>query len=62
MNDNTLGNSYKISNKDEFINCTQKASYFSKFDCKSGFWQIKLHEESILWTTFSCLEGYSNGQ
>ena len=31
---------------------------FSKFDCKSGFLQVKMHPDSIHWTTFSCLEGH----
>ena len=31
---------------------------FSKFDCKSGFWQVKMHLDSIPWTTFSCREGH----
>lgn len=31
---------------------------FSKFDCKSGFWQIKLEESSSPWTAFGCSEGH----
>ena len=31
---------------------------FSKFDCKSGFWQVKMHPDSIPWTAFSCPEGH----
>ena len=58
LNDNTLRNIYKLPNKDELVNCIQKATWFSKFDCKSGFWQIKLDEESIPWTAFSCSEGH----
>ncbi|KAJ9546329.1 hypothetical protein OSB04_018872 [Centaurea solstitialis] len=30
---------------------------FSKFDCKSGFWQIKMHLDSILYTSFSTPQG-----
>ncbi|KAJ9553340.1 hypothetical protein OSB04_017385 [Centaurea solstitialis] len=30
---------------------------FSKFDCKSGFWQIKMHPDSILYTSFSTPQG-----
>jgi hypothetical protein len=47
LNDNTYEDSYKLPNKDELINKIQESKYFSKFDCKSGFWQIKLAEESI---------------
>ena len=31
---------------------------FSKFDCKSGFWQVKMHQNSTPWITFSCPEGH----
>ena len=44
---NTYEDNYKLSNKDELINKIQESKYFSKFDCKSGFWQILLAEESI---------------
>ena len=42
LNDNTLDNRYKIPNKDELLKCIQNAKYFSKFDCESSFWQIRL--------------------
>ena len=58
LNDNTYEDSYKLPNKDELINKIQESKYFSKFDCKSGFWQIKLAEESIDWTAFTCPEGH----
>ena len=58
LNDNTYEDSYKLPNKDELINKIQESKYFSKFDCKSGFWQIRLEEESIEWTTFTCPEGH----
>lgn len=56
LNDNTLDNNYKMPNKDELVKYIQKVRYFSKFNCKSRFWQIRLHEESIPWTTFSYAE------
>ncbi|CAL8993865.1 unnamed protein product [Prunus brigantina] len=40
LNDNTYEDSYKLPNKDELMNKIQESKYFSKFDCKSGFWQI----------------------
>ena len=39
------------------INCIQGCNIFSKFDCKSKFWKIKMEQKSIELTTFSCLKG-----
>ena len=58
LNDNTHIDSYDISSKDMLINCIQAANIFSKFDCKLGFWQILLDEESKPWTAFTCPEGH----
>ena len=44
LNDNTLDNSYKVPNKDELLNYIRNTIYFSKLNCKSGFWQIRLYE------------------
>lgn len=46
----------KIPRKD-LISLIQDISWFSKFDCKSGFWQIKMAEESIQWMAFSVPQG-----
>ena len=54
LNDNTYDDAYKIPNKDSLINSIQGCKYFSQLDCKSGFWQIRLEEDSKPWTTFSC--------
>ena len=56
LNDNIYEDNYKLPNKDELINKIEENKYFSKFDCKSGFWQIRLAEESIELTAFTCLE------
>ena len=50
LNDNT----YDDSNKDSLINYIQGCRYFSQLDCKSGFWKIRLDEDSKPWTAFSC--------
>ena len=47
LNDNTIDDAYDIPDKTEVINSIQESNIFSKFDCKSGFWQIKLHPNSI---------------
>jgi len=57
LNDNTQLDGYTIPSKDVLINRIQKAKWFSKFDLKSGFHQVKMDPESIKWTAFSCSEG-----
>lgn len=58
LNDNTRIDGYKLPDKTELINRIQERKIFSKFDCKSGYWQIKMHEQSIKWTAFTCSEGH----
>jgi len=57
LNDNIQLDGYTIPSKDVLINRIQKAKWFSKFDLKSGFHQVKMDPESIKWTAFSCSEG-----
>ena len=42
--DNTIDEAYNIPNKQEWINRIQGSKYFSKFDLKAGFWQVKMAE------------------
>lgn len=58
LNDNTIDDGYNIPNKQEWINRIQGSKYFSKFDLKAGFWQVKMAEESIEWTAFTCPQGH----
>jgi hypothetical protein len=58
LNDNTVDDAYNILNKQEWINKIQDSKYFSKFDLKVGFWQVKMEEESIPWTAFTCPQGH----
>jgi hypothetical protein len=58
LNDNTVDDAYNILNKQEWINRIQYSKYFSKFDLKAGFWQVKMEEEYIPWTTFTCPQGH----
>ena len=53
LNDNTVFDGYYILNKTIFFNIIQGASSFSKMDCKDGYWQIKMDEESIPLIAFS---------
>ena len=41
LNDNTVFDGYYIPNKTILFNRIQGASWFSKMDCKSEYWQIK---------------------
>jgi hypothetical protein len=58
LNDNTVDDAYNILNKQEWINRIQYSKYFSKFDLKAGFWQVKMEEEYIPWTAFTCPQGH----
>ena len=46
LNENLEFDGYFIPRKDVLINLTKGSKIFSKFDCKSGFWQIQLTEET----------------
>ena len=58
LNDNTIFDGYYIPNKIVIFNRIQGASWFSKMDCKSGYWQIKMDEKSIRLTVFSVPQGH----
>jgi len=54
LNQFTKTDNYFLPNKGVLISLVKKTKkYFSKFDCKSGFWQIKMKEDSIKYTGFS---------
>ena len=58
LNDNTIDDGYIIPRKDILLNKNQYATWFFKFDCKSGFWQIKMCDCCKYWTAFTCLLGH----
>jgi hypothetical protein len=58
LNKETEMDGYYLPNKERIIASIRDKRYFSKFDCKSGFWQIRLIEESIPLTAFSCPSGH----
>ena len=47
VNKNTKFDGYYIPNKEILITLARGKNYYSKFDCKSGFWQIKMDNDSI---------------
>jgi len=58
LNDNTVFDGCYIPNKTVLFNRIQGAFWFSKTDCKSSYWQIKMDEESIPLNTFSAPHGH----
>ena len=58
MDKNTKFDRYYILNKEILINLASGKNYYSKFDCKSGFWQIKIENDSTPITTSSTPKGH----
>jgi len=54
----TKTDNYFFSNREVLINLFKTKKYFSKFDYKLRFWQIKMAEGSIKYTEFSTLQGF----
>ncbi|KAL0356036.1 UNVERIFIED_CONTAM: Enzymatic polyprotein [Sesamum radiatum] len=48
---------YYIPSREHLIDCIKGAKVFSKFDCKSDFYQIKMENESKKFTAFSTPHG-----
>ena len=44
---------YPIPNKQDLINQLSDSVIFSKFDLKSGFWKIQIHEDDKYKTAFT---------
>ena len=58
LNQFTKTDNYLLPNKEVLMNLVKNKKFFSKFDCKSSFWQIKLEEPSIKCTSFSTPQGF----
>ena len=58
LNDNTIFYGYFLPNKETLIYKTRNCNCHSKFDCKSGFYHIKMIEESKPLTAFSTPQGH----
>ena len=58
LNQFTKTDNYFLPNKEVLINLVKNRKFFSKFDYKSSFWQIKMEETSIQYTGFSTLQGF----
>ena len=57
VNKNTKFDGYYIPNKKILINLARGKYYYNKFDCKLGFWQTKMDNDSIPITAFSTPRG-----
>ena len=58
LNQFTKTDNYFVPNKEVLINLVKNEKYFSKFDYKSAFWQIKMEEDSVKYTRFSTLQRF----
>ena len=58
LNQFTKTDNYFLPNKELLINLVKNKKFFSKFDCKSGFWHIKMEETSIKYTDFNTPQGF----
>ncbi|GKE27061.1 putative nucleotidyltransferase, ribonuclease H, partial [Tanacetum coccineum] len=52
LNKLTIKNRYSLPRIDDLVNQLQRARYFSKIDLRSGYHQLRVHEEDILKTAF----------
>nr|KAJ0189911.1 hypothetical protein LSAT_V11C800453960 [Lactuca sativa] len=57
INDATIGDSHNLPNMHELLTLLRGKNIYSSIDCKSGFWQVLLDEESQLLTAFTCPDG-----
>ena len=58
LNAETIDDAYYLPRKQELFTLVRGMKYFTTLDCKSGFWQIRMDEESQKLTAFSCPQGH----
>ncbi|XP_004297853.1 PREDICTED: enzymatic polyprotein-like [Fragaria vesca subsp. vesca] len=58
VNKKTVKDGYQIAQVRVLINRLKGAKIFSKFDAKSGFWQVKMHPDSIALRAFGTPQGH----
>ena len=58
LNDNIIFDGYFLPHKETLIHKTRGKKLHSKFDCKSGFYHIKMDEESKPLTAFNTPQGH----
>ena len=57
LNKETIDDGYFLPKKEELLTLIRGKKIYSGLDCKSGFWQVRLEEESKLLTAFRCPQG-----
>ena len=60
LNANTYPDKYPIPYITHLITRIKDRKFYSKFDLKSGFWQIPMDKESIEWTSFIIPQGITS--
>ncbi|KAM7522596.1 hypothetical protein LguiA_012498 [Lonicera macranthoides] len=58
LNKFTKGEGYLLPNKDQLLQRIGGKKFFTSFDCKSGFWQVRLSKPSQELTAFTCPQGH----
>ena len=53
LNNNLKRSHFPLPTLDEIIDDLHESKVFSTFDCRNGFWQVKLTDESSYLTTFN---------
>ncbi|UJT32103.1 polymerase [Soymovirus malvae] len=54
MNDATIGDPYSLPRKDFILEKVKGCRWYTSLDAKSGYWQLRLHENTKPLTAFSC--------
>ena len=53
LNNHTVKDTYSLPHTDETLGSLQGSQWFSSLDLKSGYWQVKMEEESNSLTAFT---------
>ncbi|KAH9174146.1 hypothetical protein AeNC1_017688, partial [Aphanomyces euteiches] len=57
LNEVTIKDSYPLPRIDDLLDVLGKAKYFSTMDVASGYWNVRMEENSIPKTAFTCKFG-----
>jgi Reverse transcriptase (RNA-dependent DNA polymerase)/Aspartyl protease len=58
LNAQTIRNRYPLPRVDELFDKLEGATYFSKIDLRTGYWQIRVDEEDVTKTAFTSRHGH----
>jgi len=57
LNSNTTPNAYPLPRIDDLLGAVREARIFSKFDLRSGYWQVDVDRNDVVKTAFTTHEG-----